>query len=198
MLRLVLVAAIVGPWLVMSPGRAVACFCEDREPLSEALARSDLVFQGIAMADFLDSEEDYERYSETGFDETEFEVLTVWKGKAPSRIVVKTSDFEACGYEFAKGVEYVVFASDEWGVDGQCGWTHRVTEPGAFAELMAEHQAREAGIKPGSPGGYPNGGTAGLASTSSSKTYLLTGLVVIIAALGAFTVSRYWLSRHER
>ena len=198
MLRLVLVAAIVGPWLVISPVRTVACSCGDREPLSEALARSDLVFQGIAMEDFLDREEDYERYSETGFDEIEFEVLTVWKGKAPSRIVVKTFDLEACGYEFAKGVEYVVFASDEWGADGQCGWTHRVREPGAFAELIAEHQAREAGVNPGSPEGYPNGGTAGLANTCSSKTYLLTGLVVIIAVIGAFTVSRYWLSRHER
>ena len=184
--RLLVVFAVIGPWLILLPERSVACSCGDPEPISAAFASADLVFQGTALHD------------QFGHGDIEFDVSTIWKGKASSRIVIETTDLVSCGYEFSKGIEYVVFVSEGL-AHGQCDWTHPVGgEPGVFQEFIAQRQSEEASVNPDSVAGYPNSGTAGLANPSSSRTYLLIGLVVIIAVVGAFTVSRHWLSRHER
>ena len=154
LLRLLVVAAIVVPTLLLLPSRGHACMCGDTPTLEEAFEHSDLVFRGTVTSIKLGR-----FYDENSFRhdfEVEFNVDAAWKG-SPDSVMVVLSDFtDACGYEFWESEEFVVYARGNV-VDGICGRTAPVRLASEDLAYLGE------GHRVSQDLGYPNGGSGGLA-----------------------------------
>ena len=106
-LRLILILPVLGFWLVAYPDRSLACSCLEPDSPSEALAEADAVFLGRAVS--VSEVDDGRTFRNTVI--TEFNVATVWKGPVKPTVQISSeADGAACGYYFAEGVEYVVYA----------------------------------------------------------------------------------------
>lgn len=161
LLRLLVVATIVVPTLMLLPSRGHACMCGDAPTLEEAFEHSDLVFRGtvtsITHGRFYDENSFHHDF------EVEFNVVAAWKG-SPDSVIVVLSDFtDACGYEFWEGEEFVVYARGNV-VDGICGRT----APSRLASQALTFLGQ--GYRVRQDVGYPSGGSGGLAKTSASAT----------------------------
>ena len=106
-LRLILILPVLGFWLVAYPDRSLACSCLEPDSPSEALAEADAVFLGRAVS--VSEVHDGRTFRNTVT--TEFNVAAVWKGPVKPTVQISSeADGAACGYYFAEGVEYVVYA----------------------------------------------------------------------------------------
>lgn len=103
-----------------APSEARACDCKPTPPPVEALAKSDVVFEGRAGKPTFD--DDHQRVP--------FEVVRVYKGDPGPQVVVWTSDSDAsCGRFYDEGKRYLVYTWASGGElwDGLCSRT-RSTE----------------------------------------------------------------------
>ena len=107
--RLIL-AASVAAGLLVNVRPAGACTCVPPPPANEALAMSAAVFEGRVISITPSA-------SSAIFGpllRVEIEVLRVWKGKVGRTAIVQTSNSgAACGFFFAAGVSYLVYALDQ-------------------------------------------------------------------------------------
>jgi hypothetical protein len=102
--RLAMVAVFVLALLPLGANTAWACTCDRLVP-REAVANAAAVFTGVARGRITPER--------LGFGErVEFNVETVYKGAVPNRWAV-TVEATSCGYVFADGERYTVFATVE-------------------------------------------------------------------------------------
>ncbi|OJH34926.1 hypothetical protein [Cystobacter ferrugineus] len=107
-LRTLMVLVFLGPFAWTSEARACSCAREpdDRVAFQKARARASTVFRGRV--------EDLQPVGGEGRPlehRVTFTVTETFKGKARAQRTVTTSVFgTACGYQFEKGVDYLVFA----------------------------------------------------------------------------------------
>lgn len=85
---------------------ANACSCVDQKiPLNETLAKTDVVFTGKVV------KKSKEKWIGNNFYDVEFQLIENYKGKRESNLIVKTSmDDGTCGFPFEEGETYLVFA----------------------------------------------------------------------------------------
>lgn len=85
---------------------ANACSCVDQKiPLSEILANTDLVFTGKVI------KKSKEKFIASEFYDVEFVLSENYKGKLGKHVIVKTgTDSAMCGFPFEEGESYLVFA----------------------------------------------------------------------------------------
>lgn len=116
---------LAGALSLMSAPEAHACTCEMPPPPKEALEQAREVFAGTAL-----------EISEPEFGDVltvRFEVTEAWKGVDEREIEVGTSrgGSAACGFEFQKGDEYLVYTGENQSSDGPdsvTGICHRTTD----------------------------------------------------------------------
>lgn len=95
--------------LMIRPAPVQACSCAQPPPVQEELARKTAVFSGKVIK----IEQPKQKQIKSSADPVSitFEVMTVWKGDLAQRTTVYTASSSAsCGYGFAEGKEYIVFA----------------------------------------------------------------------------------------
>ncbi len=117
--RWVLMCALVALGLHLTAMPATACSCVESTP-AQAFDRADLVFVGVATEMKVRSG----LFGQSSIDPTTvvFTVNEVWKGPRQESITIKTVRSEvSCGFEFAIGVRYLVYARD--GQTGLCDRT---------------------------------------------------------------------------
>jgi len=117
--------------LLAAPVPAYACSCVEGTPPRQALDRAAAVFAGTVLdvntfaLPLLDNSLQPVRVT--------FEVNQVWKGEVAGRAVIRTAqDSAACGYDFAAGTAYLVYAyqSEDGLATGLCERTTEITNAG--------------------------------------------------------------------
>jgi hypothetical protein len=112
-----IVGLLAGFGVVVGATPAFACSCKLFSP-QEMFDRSDVVFVGTATA-LEDSNAAGPTFSSADPITVTFDVSEVRKGTVPASAKVRTARSEiSCGYEFAKGGHYLVYA----GVDTDGAW----------------------------------------------------------------------------
>jgi hypothetical protein len=89
---------------LLVPIRAHACTCIDGDDGLKRIGKYPVIFLGEATD---------ETVSEHGLVNVKFRAVRVWKGKPKDFVVRASANPEACGYRFARGRYYVVFAYSE-------------------------------------------------------------------------------------
>ncbi|MFN8389134.1 MAG: hypothetical protein U0136_02450 [Bdellovibrionota bacterium] len=91
-----------------SESKAMACSCDEKQDLAEALEKSSLVFVGQVKGKSINPLRKEQS-------EVRFTVNRKLKGfeEVPSNTVLVYTpvDFEYCGYKFQEGLDYLVFAT---------------------------------------------------------------------------------------
>ena len=101
-----LLPVLAAAWLL--PARASACSCVPPPPPKKALAGATAVFEGKVAS----IEEDPGQHRSTAT----LEVSRVWKGAVTATVKVKTQGAGSmCGFSFAVGESYLVYADGEPG-----------------------------------------------------------------------------------
>lgn len=97
--------------LLAAPRPAHACSCAAPAAPAQALGRADAVFAGKVTAIETPL---LNRITGSGdIHQVTFAVSEVWKGEVPQEITLSTAaSSAACGYEFASGSEYLVYAGE--------------------------------------------------------------------------------------
>lgn len=93
---------------LVSPGKSFACSCIQPGSVEEEYSKADAVFSGkvIRIEENKPTEDDFTPVKVV------FEVKNTWKGVEESEIAVYTgTDSASCGYEFAQGKSYLVYAN---------------------------------------------------------------------------------------
>jgi hypothetical protein len=152
----------------VQPACVFACSCIAPGPPEEALASSTAVFAGkvteiVAPANLGGAEPM----------RVTFEVSQGWKGAEQKTIVVHTSGSSAsCGFEFAQGQEYLVYASESEGTlqTGLCSRTAQLAMAGDDLAVLGE-------------GTVPTGAPAVDTPTTMPETGNSIGQYVVPAAL---------------
>ena len=104
---LLLVTVLTSTLMMLArPGSAAACSCVRRENSEEAFQRATALFRGTVTAVEMPSAGDSNAVT------VRVRVSTSWRGPIGPQAVVYTSRWStACGYDFAIGVEYLIYAS---------------------------------------------------------------------------------------
>lgn len=166
MIRLTLLVPMIGALLLIHPDLTYACKCATPGPPSEELLNSDLVFSGrvisIQSIDGVDgaaSDPDPE-VPDFGVYSVEFDVETVWKGTVLETIYLTTNrDSASCGFTFAEGTSYVVYAQDDLIVH-RCSRTRPLSEASLDLDELGEGSAPAEGAA-SPPESLPESGSAG-------------------------------------
>ena len=117
-------------WSFYSPGQLHACTCLAPGSPAEELEEADAVFAGRVAS--IHSHDDRSARSDTStgysFKVVGFEVSTVWKGTVHEEMYITTApDAPACGFNFKRRKEYIVYAygnpDNDWGYG--TGWCSR-------------------------------------------------------------------------
>lgn len=112
---LVLVIAILIGGSFSWPSAASACSCIEPPGIEEELSRSDAVFSGKVI-----SVEDRPPFIAVPGKTVILQVGKIWKGISQSQVKIATGQGGGdCGYDFAVGQEYLVYAvkSDSYGTN---------------------------------------------------------------------------------
>ena len=179
-LALVALANIVNPMCVF------ACRCRPPGPPADALASATSVFSGrvTALAGAVDS---------GGPDPVQatFAVTRVWKGAGqPTVVVVTPASSASCGFAFAQGQEYLVYASE---VDGRlqtivCSRTAPIAAAGEDLAALGAGSAASPSNEAGTPTILPATGGDPL-RTFAQPAVIGTGALMLMA-FGAVVVAR--------
>ncbi len=95
---------ISGVMFVISPSVGYACKCVGGITVQEQIERSGAILSGRVK----EIRESSNRYGK----EVLFEVTNTWKGIDKLQVIISTGNGDGdCGYGFAVGVEYLVYAS---------------------------------------------------------------------------------------
>ena len=127
---LILIVALTAFWLHAGVGRVAACSCISLTP-AEAFERADSVFAGEVTETKVRSG----LLGQSGLDPVTVRVKVdeVWKGPQQATLTIETVRSEAsCGFEFAEGGEYLIFARD-----GKTGFCDRTALIGRASENLA-------------------------------------------------------------
>ena len=180
--RVALIAPLIGVWLVLHPAPSYACSCVPPGPPSEELAKSTAVFMG-QVASVRESDRGLLGWSSSDPTTVEFDVRTVWKGSNYQTIYLTTARSSAsCGFTFIEGVVYVVYSRDGSTVS-LCSRTRTRSEA---AHDLAEMADLRTGRLPAQGASAPrpdvSGGRCGLSPDTTDLS--VVGLMVGIAWLG--------------
>ncbi|NJN18412.1 MAG: hypothetical protein HC822_20230 [Oscillochloris sp.] len=154
-LMLIAVVAVTAALFAPHPGAAYACSCIAPPPPGDALEQSQAVFSGTVLS--------IDPVAAGGPElsrEVTFEVDSVWKGPIGPQIGLLTSESSAsCGYDFALGQSYMVYAYEQDGTlaTGLCTRTAPLDAAAGDVELLG-------------PGEAPNGGVVGPNDVPPSET----------------------------
>lgn len=198
MIRLTLLIPMIGALLLIHPDLTYACKCATPGPPSEELLNSDLVFSGrvisIQSIDGVDgaaSDPDPE-VPDFGVYSIEFDVETVWKGTVLETMYLTTNrDSASCGFTFAEGTSYVVYAQDDLIVH-RCSRTRLLSEAALDLDELGEGSAPAEGAA-SPPESLPESGSAGGGGCGLSPGKAdLSGVALMfgIACLGLRTKRR--------
>ena len=198
MIRLTLLIPMIGALLLIHPDLTYACKCATPGPPSEELLNSDLVFSGrvisIQSIDGVDgaaSDPDPE-VPDFGVYSVEFDVETVWKGTVLETMYLTTNrDSASCGFTFAEGTSYVVYAQDDLIVH-RCSRTRLLSEAALDLDELGEGSAPAEGAA-SPPESLPESGSAGGGGCGLSPGKAdLSGVALMfgIACLGLRTKRR--------
>jgi len=184
--RTVVSLALVALANVVSPTCAFACRCRPPGPPADALASATSVFSGrvTALAGAVDS---------GGPDPVQatFAVTRVWKGAGqPTVVVVTPASSASCGFAFAQGQEYLVYASE---IEGRlqtivCSRTAPIAAAGEDLAALGAGRAASPSNEAGTPTILPATGGDPL-RTFAQPAVIGTGALMLMA-LGAVVVSR--------
>lgn len=128
--------------LLAAPAPAYACSCVEGMPPRQALDRAAAVFAGTVL--------DVDTFALPLLDNSfrpvrvTFEVNQVWKGEVAERAVIRTAqDSAACGYNFAAGTAYLVYAyqSEDGLATGLCERTIELTNAGEDLAVLGIGEA---------------------------------------------------------
>ena len=115
-----LAVLLAGLLSFLIPERSYACAPNYIGPPLEELERADSVFRGKVI-----STAPLERESASEETIYQFMVTTVWKGPLAEKRTITARDFEpACGRQFSRGEEYLVYSGD-----GYTDWFSTRTRP---------------------------------------------------------------------
>jgi hypothetical protein len=187
-----LAAAVVlaAAWLVPRPAAACKCMLV---PPSEAAAQASAVFEGrvVEVTDVQGAEQP--RRSVT------LRVVRGWKGMQSERVVLTTaSDSAACGIDFARDQNYLVYASMQDGAltANSCGGTRLSSEAEEDFKALGmgwtpvDPKTQDSATKPAEKPEPPaRGGCAGCAISSQRERDQRWTLVWLLPAL--------WLTRRR-
>lgn len=116
-------------FLLLNVGTAEACTCAPPPSATESLGQSDAVFSGKVLK--IKRIKSNDALAGLWQVEVVFAVNSSWKGVAKREISVFTaSQSAACGYNFRKGMTYLVYADSSQGklVTSLCSRTRRVED----------------------------------------------------------------------
>ena len=138
-------------WFLASPGQVHACKCAVPGTPAEELEKFSAVFAGRVVS--VRHSYDLNAASYTPDDRTTvgFEVSAVWKGTVHEAMFITTPPTGgSCGFTFAEGEEYVVYADDSaYGDDGYtvgiCSRTALLRQAQADLDALGEGRAPQAG-----------------------------------------------------
>ena len=193
-IRLALLIPMIGALLLVHPELIHACKCATPGPPTEEMGRSDLVFSGRVVS--IQSEDETDGATagadaeapDLGVYSIEFDVETVWKGTVHETTYLTTNrDSASCGFTFAEGVSYVVYAQDDLIVH-RCSRTRPLSEAAQDLGELGEGRAptegaagAAAGPSQSGPSGSPGGGGCGLSPGEAdlSGVALMFGIVCL-------------------
>ncbi len=134
--RLLLMAFVVGLWVLVHSQPSYAHYCEESGTPSEELEGADAVFLGRAVAvSYVEKVHGDQTYVESVI--TRFKVTTVWKGPMSETIYINSGG--SYGIGFAEGEEYIVYAYNFGRRDGlSTGLCSRTTRLSRAIEDLAE------------------------------------------------------------
>ena len=168
-MRVASIALLVGVlWLLGNTGQAYACSCAEPGSPIEALETSAAVFVGRVVSIEGAFDPDEAPYSPEDRTTVGFEVDGVWKGVVHERMYVTTRpDGASCGFAFAEGEEYVVYAHDSAEVDGgygvyRCSRTALLSQAQADIDALGEGDAPRSGTGGPVPGQSPDTAVGGV------------------------------------
>jgi hypothetical protein len=183
--RTLVTLALVALASVVNPTCVFACRCRPPGSPADALASATSVFSGrvTALAGAVDS---------GGPDPVQatFAVTGVWKGAdQPTLVVVTPASSASCGFAFAQGQEYLVYASE---VDGRlqtiaCSRTAPIAVAGEDLAALGAGSAPSPAGEAGTPTILP--ATGDTLRTFGQPAVIATGALLLMA-LGAVVVSR--------
>ena len=146
--RVAPIVLLVGVWFLAHPEPSYACLCIDPGPSpAEGYAGSTSVFMGrvVSVSEFDPGGGAWSwdwggRKVESTRDPTtiEFDVSTVWKGRAYRTMYLTTyRDSSSCGFTFVEGVTYVVYSEDGRSTY-LCDRTRRLSEATEDLEYLGQ------------------------------------------------------------
>lgn len=176
---------VVALMTAVQPACVFACSCVPPPPPEEALANSTAVFSGtvteiIAPADL------------GGPDPVQvtFAVSNGWKGAdQPTMMITTTGSSASCGFEFVKGQDYLVYATENEGrlQTGLCSRTAQLALAGNDIAVLGEGTVPTGAGTPETPTTLP-------ATGNTISLYLvpavLGGGMLLLVILGSVMITR--------
>ena len=138
-------------WFLASPGQAHACKCAVPGTPAEELEKFSAVFAGRVVSVRHSYDLNAASYTPDDCTTVGFEVSTVWKGTVYQDMSITTPPTGgSCGFTFAEGEEFVVYADDSaYGDDGYtvgiCSRTALLRQAQADIDALGEGRAPQAG-----------------------------------------------------
>ena len=161
-------------WFLGNPGQAHACKCAQPGSPSEELRVSSAVFAGKVVSVRHTYDPDGRSVSRDDHSTIGFEVSAVWKGTVYEDMYITTPPTGgSCGFRFAEGEEYIVYAHDSAYGDG--GYAVGICTRTALLE-QAQEDIDELG-----EGRAPQAGTGGPAPAAPEDTAVDSARDVILA-----------------
>jgi hypothetical protein len=105
--RISVLLSLMFTWMVSVPSTVSACSCVEPQSVEAELLRSKAVFAGKVL-------EVKENKTLSGYmtKSVLLEVSQSWKGVTESQVIITTGQGGGdCGYDFQKGIEYLVYAN---------------------------------------------------------------------------------------
>ncbi|MFC7371635.1 hypothetical protein ACFQPF_08095 [Fictibacillus iocasae] len=159
--------------LIYQTNTALACSCVPNPDPEAALKNADAVFSGKVT-----------EITRTGFIEksraVKIETQTIWKGSKNKHMLIYTAEQSAsCGYEFAVGKEYIIYAYDHDGElhTGLCSRTALLKDAGEDLHALGK----------GSP---PDDNQSLNMPLSSSEQWTYSGIGTVLLAGTVLAVVR--------
>ena len=168
-------------WFLGNPGQGHACKCAVPGSPSEELEKFAAVFAGRVVS--IEHSFDPDAASVSSEDRTMvgFEVSAVWKGAVHADMYITTPPTGgSCGFAFAEGEGYIVYAHDSNYDDG--GYTVGICSRTALLGLA------QADLDALGEGRAPQAGTGGPAPEQSQDMALGWTWIIILAVAGAVVV----------
>ena len=194
--RLILIVALTAFWLHAGVGRVAACSCISLTP-AEAFERADSVFAGEVTETKVRSG----LFGQSGLDPRYCAGAgrRGLEGPQQATLTIETVRSEAsCGFEFAEGGEYLIFARD--GKTGLCDRTALIGRASEDLAALGASWQPTTGTDSTRASSGPWGGVCGAAQGAGDPPLDFTALALLIglARLGHTTPASLYNTRANR